>query len=101
MLHLIFAGMLSALQGTDPSDAEHINPDPKHGTSAAVVVADSVPLVHTRQVLAPEPGEKALQGVVQQLKAVLKDAGSSLDRVVKLNFIQTSDGQQEALRKEL
>src|SRR5256885_8448919 len=96
MVELLFAGLLLAWQGTGHTDAEHIDPQPRTGVSAAVIVADSVPLVHTQQISAD-----MVQPAVRRLEAILKDAGSSLERLVKLNFIVTNDEKQEALRREL
>ena len=83
------------------SDTEHIDSQPNAGTSAAVIVADSVPLIHTQQILAEDSEAKPVQSVRKRLQAILNDAGSSLDRMVKLNFVLSSDEQQEALRNEL
>ena len=79
LLFAVFASVATHAR----ADVEHIEPDAKANRSAAVVVADSVPLVHTRQVLAQADAKTA----VGQLDAILKQAGSSLHRIVKLNFV--------------
>jgi enamine deaminase RidA (YjgF/YER057c/UK114 family) len=92
------------LQATKHPDVEHIDPQPKGGVSAAVIVPDSVPLVHTQQVFVPalEAGSKErVQVAVKRLETTLKKAGSSLDRIVKLNFVLTNDDRQEISRKAL
>ncbi len=81
-------------QGPERIEVEHI--DPKAGVSSAVIVPNSAPLVHTQQFMAD-----TLEPAVKRLETVLRDAGSSLDRIVKLNFVLTNDDQQEMLRKEL
>jgi len=88
-------------QAVGRSDMDHIDPQPKAGTSAAVIVTDSVPLVHTRQILVKDLDLMQMEIASQRLQAILQDAGSSLDRIVKLNFVLTNDEQHEALRKEL
>lgn len=85
----------TALLGAQGADREPIDPGPKSGTSAAVIVADSVPLVHTQQVLMQTPDAS------KSLQAILKNAGTSLDRAVKLNFVVTDDTMEAAVRKEL
>ena len=87
--------VVAALLGAQSADREHIDPDAQAGASAAVTVADSVPLVHTQQVLMQTPTTS------KSLQAILKNAGTSLDRVVKLNFVVTDDAMEAAVREEL
>jgi len=99
MGHLVVAGFLLSFQAGARADVEHIDPVPKGGVSAAVIVPDSAPLVHTRQIMARSNDD--FPATIKQLETILKNAGSSLERIVKLNFIMTRDEQQDALRQEL
>ena len=73
-----------------------IGPSVTPGTSQAVVVGD-VPLVHTSQVLPPDDrgrgGDAEAQAtlVLDRLQARLRQARSSLERVVKLNVYAVDD----------
>lgn len=88
-------------RGQAPVDVEHIDPQAKAGTAAAVIVADSPPLVHTRQIFGDGLDAKSIEAVRKRLQTILHDAGSSLDRIVKLNFVMTGDEHQSALRDKL
>jgi len=102
MLTLILSSFNSAIaQRAARGDVEHIDPHPKAGTSAAVVVADSVPLVHTQQFLIGKLDAEQMKSVGVRLQTILTKAGSSIDRIVKVNFVLTSDEQQLALHNEL
>lgn len=70
--------------------------EPTGGSSAAVVVASSLPLAHTAQVLPLDrdgkviaPGQIAVQtaATLDSLDAVLRAAQSSLDQAVKVNVV--------------
>lgn len=101
MLQLLFTGLLLG-QSKNVADVEHI--DHKGGVSAAVVVSEFLPLVHTQQILAPNAvgkGNGVLEETVERLRSILKKSGSSLDRIVKLNFILTADAQRDVLLKQL
>lgn len=100
MHQLLFAGILLSFQGTPYNDVEHIDSASKNGTSSALIVADSVPLVHTQQILV-QGSTESLPAAVLRLDGLLKKADSSLDRIVKLNFVVTSDEHSDILRKEL
>lgn len=67
--------------------------DPRPGSAAAVVVVDSVPLVHTTQLTDSGKGsvEDRLRRSFKELDDLLKQADSSPDRLVKLNFVVASD----------
>ncbi len=82
-------------------DTQLIEPQAKAGISAAVVVADAVPLVHTRQIYAEGLDAKAVQAASGRLQKALQNADASLEHIIKLNFIMTGDGQQSALAEEL
>src|SRR6185295_3998775 len=87
-LSLLFSARVHA------QDLIYIDPNPKTGTSAAVVVADSLPLIHTEQVYSGEYRaklEEILDSALDKLDHVLKVAGSSLDQVVKLNFVHVGN----------
>jgi enamine deaminase RidA (YjgF/YER057c/UK114 family) len=78
------------LQATKQPDVEHIDPQPNGSVSAAVIVPGSVPLVHTQQVFVQglEAGSKEhVKAAVKRLETTLKKAGSSLDCIVKINFV--------------
>src|SRR5262245_44110905 len=94
----LLASVLLAWSGAGPGDVEHIDARPKAGTAAAVVVPDAVPLVHTQQILATD-GKPA--ATAKRLAAVLAQAGSSIDRIVKLNFVVADPAKTAALKKEL
>lgn len=64
------------------------------GTSAAVVVDGAAPLVHTEQILPTDPGGAVVAPgraadqaafLLDRLGAVLRPAGSGIDRLVKVN----------------
>src|SRR5438067_12994687 len=96
-LCLNYASSAEVLRVGAWKDIEQIDPQPKLGTSAAVIVADSVPLVHTQQLLVEGLHAKYIQSASRHLHAILQAAGSSLDRIVKLNFVVASDEHQEIL----
>lgn len=69
------------------SEAKLIDPNPKTGTAAAVVV-DNMPLVHTEQIAIAGAASFELQvsGLIDALDNQLRGTGTALDSVVKLNF---------------
>jgi len=88
---ILFLPVTNALAGDAPT--KHIDPNPDTGTAAAVVV-ENVPLVHTAQFLPLDAqgkivgkGDAAAQieRVLANLSAALAESRSSLDRVVKVN----------------
>lgn len=99
----IFAG-LSAISSARGDEAEPgvgaVVPDAKARTSAAVVVSGSLNLAHTAQLLpidaagavaAPKAGrdvspvDAQCEAVLDRLEAALKEAGTGVDRLVKIN----------------
>src|SRR4051812_10831832 len=88
-LGLLFASPVAA----EEPGLRRIALDERSRTSAAVVVAGTTPLVHTTQVLPLDargevagPGNAATQAgvVLDRLQAGLRDAGSGLDRLVRV-----------------
>ncbi len=67
--------------------------EPRKGSAAAVVVADAVPLVHSRHIAGGKAGDLAgqLDHAFANLANVLNNAGSSFDRLVKINFVLARD----------
>lgn len=105
---LTVAWLLSPLAGADAA-VRCIDPDPKTGASLAVVV-DPAPLAHTTQLLPLDAsgavigkGDAAAQAgaILDALGAVLKDAGSDLRRVVKLNVYLGQPDAMPAVRAAL
>jgi len=87
--------------GAQTVGIEHIDPHAKRNDSAAVIVPDAAPLVHTEQILVRSTATKDLASVAERLRIILKNAGSSVDRIVKINFVMTDNAQQAFLRSEL
>lgn len=84
----------SAGQETVKPSIRYIPLDAPAGTSQAVIVR-GLPLVHTRQLLPLDTAgevtgkgsvDKQIQQVLDNLQAVLKDNGSGLDKLVRLNI---------------
>ncbi len=76
------------------SSIEYLPLDAPAGMSQAVIV-QGFPLVHTRQLLPLDAAgkvvgkdsvDKQIQQVLNNLEAVLKDSGSGLDKLVRLNI---------------
>ena len=83
----------SASAKTAASSIEYVPLDAPPGMSQAVVVR-GMPLVHTRQLLpldvagnpvGEDSADKQIQQVLDNLEAVLKDSGSGLNKLVRLN----------------
>ncbi|WP_169977000.1 RidA family protein [Tautonia rosea] len=74
-------------------DVRFIQPDPKQGLSAAVVVPAETALVFSTQVVGPEseePGtapDSLVAEVFDRLDAMLQAGGSGLDRAVRLHVV--------------
>ncbi len=67
----------------------------------SAVVVDEMPLVYTRQIFAMDgegklvgegSAEKQIEQVLANLEAVLKDSGSGLDRLIRVNVYALSTG---------
>jgi len=89
------AGKSTAAAG---SSVRYVPLDAPAGMSQAVVV-DALPLVYTRQllpldedgnVIGPKSAEQQIERVLDNLEAVLGEAGSGLDRLVRLNVCALS-----------
>ncbi len=79
-------------------------PDDAASTSAAVVVDPSAHLVLTGQIVAG-PGDRGIveqtREVLDRLEATLKEVGSGLNRLVKVDFYVASGDDLPAVRGEL
>lgn len=100
LLHL---GIVFAMNNIAfPAPPKCIEPQPKSGSSLAVVVKD-FPLVHTTQIF-PEvtasPDGQIVQ-VLKRLEELLKPAGADLASVVKLNVYVRYDAMTPAVEKQL
>jgi enamine deaminase RidA (YjgF/YER057c/UK114 family) len=93
----VFVGLglagVSRAEGKEP-EVRPIAPDDSARTSAAVVVPEGMNLAHTAQLLpldergsivGPERAEEQAKLVLDRLESTLKDAGSGLDQIVKVN----------------
>jgi enamine deaminase RidA (YjgF/YER057c/UK114 family) len=98
-------GALGVARGQEP--AVQRVPGQAEGTSAAVVVRGNMPLAHTAQLQAKDaqgrlqaPGRAGEQAerVLEHLGAALGEAGSGLDRLVKLNVYAASPSDLPAIR---
>ncbi len=102
---LLLAGRLGAARGE--AAARYVDPDAKTGASAAVEVGNG-PLLHTAQLL-PLDGRGRLVGkgdaaaqveqLLGNLAAVLEEARSGFDRVVKVNAYVTRPEAAAAVKK--
>lgn len=85
-------------KGTAESSIQYVPLDAPEGTSQAVIV-DRMPLVHTRQLFAFDSdgklvgdgsADKQIEQVLTNLEAVLKDSGSGLDQLIRVNVYALS-----------
>ncbi len=91
------------------SPIQYVPMDAPAGVSQAVIV-DQIPLVHTRQLL-PLDGkgklvgegsaDKQIEQVLANLEAVLKDSGSDLDKLIRLNVYALSNEAANRVRELL
>jgi enamine deaminase RidA (YjgF/YER057c/UK114 family) len=88
---------------TAPADA------PK-GMWMSAVIVDEMPLVYTRQLFAMDgegklvgegSGEKQIEQVLTNLEAVLKDSGSGLDKLVRVNVYALSNETVASFHEQL
>jgi len=88
----------AALEAAEPS-IRYLPFDATAGMSQAVIV-DQMPLVHTRQLLPLDSAgkvvgagaaDKQIEQVLANLEAVLKDSGSGLDKLIRLNVYALSN----------
>lgn len=81
VLFASFAGPVAAETFIDPR---------ADGTSAAVVVPDHLPLLHTSQLASADtklPTDARIALLFEEMGKLLKEHGSGLDRVVKINAV--------------
>ena len=100
----------TAVAGFDAAAADalrHVGSDKATGTSAAVLVEDR-PLMHTTQLLPTDDAGKAvgdaraqMDRLLARMETVLKEAGSDLDQVAKLNFYVVNEEAAGALWQKL
>ena len=73
--------------------------DASPGMSLTAVIVDQMPLVHTRQlfpfdaagkVVGENSADKQIEQVLANLEAVLKNSGSGLDKLVRVNVYALS-----------
>jgi enamine deaminase RidA (YjgF/YER057c/UK114 family) len=92
------------------SPLRRIAPDPSTKTSSAVVVSGSTPLVHTSQILPRDergaiisPGRAEGQAValIEQLERALRESGSGIDRLVKVDVYATKPDAIASFQTEL
>lgn len=77
------------IRGVIAEPIRRVGADPSRGASQAVVVGD-IPLVHTQQVFPPDSAtsiDAQVDSTLNQLDALLREAGADLDQVVKLNVV--------------
>ena len=85
------------------NDLQAIDPNPKSGSSAAVVVGD-LPLVHTEQLFAPASlasADAAVEDLFRRMSDLLETAGTSLQRVVRWHFYVANDAVVAAVQSRL
>ncbi|MBN1851882.1 MAG: hypothetical protein JW829_04130 [Pirellulales bacterium] len=88
---------------------QYVPLDAPSGMSQAVLV-DRMPLVHTRQLfpldtegklVGPDSADVQIEQVLSNLEAVLKTAGSGLDRLIRLNVYALSNETADRVRQLL
>jgi len=99
----------AAAQDTMKPSIQYVPLDAPAGMSQAVIV-QGMPLVHTRQLLAMDRegnlvGEKnadrQIEQVLANLEAVLKDSGSGMDKLVRVNVYALSTKTVTSFREHL
>ena len=88
---------------------QYVPLDAPEGMSQAVIV-DRIPLVHTRQLFAfdsdgklvgESSADQQIEQVLANLEAVLKDSGSDLDKLIRLNVYALSTAIVTEFREHL
>lgn len=106
--------MMAATNGTAAEKAaepsiQYVPLDAPAGMSQAVIV-DKMPLVHTRQLLPLDDAgklvgagsaDKQIEQVLANLETVLKDSGSGLDKLIRLNVYALSNEAAKRVRELL
>lgn len=94
---------------TAESSIQYVPLDAPEGMSQAVIV-DRIPLVHTRQLFAFDSdgklvgdgsADKQIEQVLTNLEAVLKDSGSGLDQLIRVNVYALSTAIVTEFREHL
>ena len=99
----------ATVQETAESSIQYVPLDAPAGMSQAVIVP-RMPLVHTRQLFAmdsegklvgEDSADKQIEQVLANLEAVLKDSGSGLDKLIRLNVYALSNETATRVRELL
>ena len=107
--YLITMTALSAAQDVSPSSIRYLVLDAPPGMSQAVIV-QGLPLVHTRQLLPLDvegkivgegSADRQIEQVLDNLEAVLKNSGSGMDKLVRVNVYALSTPTVENFREHL
>ncbi len=105
---VVLTGYASAQDTMKPS-IQYVPLDAPAGMSQAVIV-QGMPLVHTRQLLAmdregnlvgEENADRQIEQVLANLEAVLKDSGSGMDKLVRVNVYALSTKTVTSFREHL
>lgn len=106
---LVLAGLAPSTLAAGPG-IRNVSPDDTARTSAAVVVDGSKDLAHTAQLLAVDAEGKFVgagradaqaDAVLDRLETALREAGSGLDRLVRVNVYATGNDALAAFRAAL
>ncbi len=98
-----------AAEETAAPSIRYVPMDAPEGTSQAVIV-ERMPLVHTRQLfpLSPEgklagdgSADKQIEQVLANLEGVLKESGSGLDQLIRVNVYALSTATVTSFREQL
>ena len=106
---MMAVGECPAAQETAEPSIQYVPLDAPAGMSQAVIV-DEMPLVHTRQLFAMDgegnlvgegSADQQIEQVLVNLEAVLKDSGSGLDKLIRLNVYALSNEAAARVRELL
>jgi enamine deaminase RidA (YjgF/YER057c/UK114 family) len=98
-----------AVEETAESSIQYVPLDAPAGMSQAVIV-QRMPLVHTRQLLPLDregklvgegSADQQIEQVLANLEAVLRDSGSGLDKLIRLNVYALSTATVSSFREHL
>lgn len=105
---VVLTGYASAQDAVTPS-IQYVPLDAPAGMSQAVIV-QGMPLVHTRQLLALDRegnlvgegnADRQIKQLLTNLEAVLKDSGSGMDKLVRVNVYALSTKTVTSFREHL
>lgn len=105
---VVLTGYASAQDAVTPS-IQYVPLDAPAGMSQAVIV-QGMPLVHTRQLLALDRegnlvgegnADRQIEQLLTNLEAVLKDSGSGMDKLVRVNVYALSTKTVTSFREHL